>query len=449
MGRGGQKAATPAAASAAGKATGKAPRNNAVELKRAAKTLGGLSDEELRKACEGRGFDIAGDRDALVARLAPYADGVVDKSVPDLMPLVWPPPSKFTFATIKKAIPRHCFQRSAVKSFQHLFVDLSIVAGLAYAASFIDTSDLPTWGKWLAWATYGFWQGAVGTGVWVIAHECGHQAFSPSKFINDSVGWVLHSALLVPYHSWRISHRNHHSNTGSCENDEVFCPARRDDYHDADGDLMRDVPLVTLYRLFMALTVGWMPGYLFLNVTGPHKYNGKVNNHFNPKSALFAPEEYFDIVSSDVGVLLTVAGLGYAVHTFGALAVLKYYWVPYMWVNNWLVMITFLQHTDVFMPHYRKDEWNWLRGALCTVDRSFTPVLNHLFHHITDTHVCHHLFHTMPFYHAQEASKHIKEVLGPYYMKDDTFFLKALWRSMSTCRFVPNEGNIVWYQQHD
>lgn len=33
-------------------------------------------------------------------------------------------------------------------------------------------------------------------GVWVIAHECGHQAFSESKQLNNAVGWVLHSAFV-------------------------------------------------------------------------------------------------------------------------------------------------------------------------------------------------------------------------------------------------------------
>lgn len=44
------------------------------------------------------------------------------------------------------------------------------------------------------WALYGFVTGLFGTGLWVIAHECGHQAFSESKAINNTVGWVLHSA---------------------------------------------------------------------------------------------------------------------------------------------------------------------------------------------------------------------------------------------------------------
>lgn len=47
------------------------------------------------------------------------------------------------------------------------------------------------------WALYTFWTGLVATGLWVIAHECGHQAFSESKTINNTVGWVLHSAYVL------------------------------------------------------------------------------------------------------------------------------------------------------------------------------------------------------------------------------------------------------------
>ena len=56
------------------------------------------------------------------------------------------------------------------------------------------------------------------------------------------------------------------------------------------------------------------------------------------------------------------------------------------------VMITLLQHTHKSLPHYDDKEWDWLRGALCTVDRSFGQFLNVMHHHIADTHVAHHLF---------------------------------------------------------
>jgi len=47
--------------------------------------------------------------------------------------------------------------------------------------------------RFALWSLYGFATGLVGTGLWHIGHECGHQAFSESKFINNFVGWVLHT----------------------------------------------------------------------------------------------------------------------------------------------------------------------------------------------------------------------------------------------------------------
>jgi omega-6 fatty acid desaturase (delta-12 desaturase) len=62
------------------------------------------------------------------------------------------------------------------------------------------------------------------TGLWVIAHECGHGGFSDSTLVNDIVGWVVHSGLLVPYFSWKISHGRHHAATNNLLRDEVFVP---------------------------------------------------------------------------------------------------------------------------------------------------------------------------------------------------------------------------------
>ncbi len=67
-------------------------------------------------------------------------------------------------------------------------------------------------------------------------------------------------------------------------------------------------------------------------------------------------------------------------------------YVPYLGVNHWLVMLTYLQHTDPTLPHYRAGEWTFARGALCTMDRNMLgPVGPYLMHGITETHICHHL----------------------------------------------------------
>jgi omega-6 fatty acid desaturase (delta-12 desaturase) len=52
------------------------------------------------------------------------------------------------------------------------------------------------------WIAYAFICGTIATGLWVLGHECGHQAFSDSKLLNDTLGFIIHTALLVPYFSW-------------------------------------------------------------------------------------------------------------------------------------------------------------------------------------------------------------------------------------------------------
>ncbi|KAG5572878.1 hypothetical protein H5410_062644 [Solanum commersonii] len=107
-------------------------------------------------------------------------------------------------------------------------------------------------------------------------------------------------------------------------------------------------------------------------------------------------------------------------------------------VNGFIVLITFFHHTHSSLPHYDSHEWNWLRGALATADRDY-GVLNYFFHNIADTHVMHHLFSSIPHYHAIEAIKAIKPVLGEYYQYDGTPIYKAMWRDFKECIYVEKD----------
>lgn len=112
-----------------------------------------------------------------------------------------PPP--FTLKDLRNGIPKHCFNRSLYTSFGYLSINISVVPTLFigayyYLCKFAGNQILDV----ILFPIYWFWQGAFMTGIWVIAHECGHGAFSSHKTINDSVGFTLHSLLLVPYFSW-------------------------------------------------------------------------------------------------------------------------------------------------------------------------------------------------------------------------------------------------------
>ncbi|KAH7423072.1 hypothetical protein KP509_12G038300 [Ceratopteris richardii] len=346
----------------------------------------------------------------------------------------------FTLAQLKKAIPPHCFNRSIVKSSAYLLLDLLISGSLLYATSFI-TKLGPV--GWIAWILYWIVQGCVLTGVWVIAHECGHHAFSDYSLVDNVVGLILHSSLLVPFFSWKYSHRRHHSNTGSMTRDEVFLPKTKDRLGIAA--IFLNNPIGRLLSIIVTLLLGW-PLYLIFNVSG-RPYD-RFASHFDPNGPIFNNRERLQVVISDLALLTVGACLFKLASIYGTLWLLKVYVVPLLIVNGFLVLITYLQHTHPSLPHYADAEWEWLRGALSTVDRNY-GILNHVFHHITDTHVTHHIFSTMPHYHAAEATEEMKPILGQYYQFDSTPIPLAVWREFKECVFVeesPEEKGVYWYK---
>lgn len=210
---------------------------------------------------------------------------------------------------------------------------------------------------------------------------------------------------------------------------------------------LQDSPLFHSLTVLFFLLLGWMPVYLGVNGSGPKKYRNGPKCHFNPNAAFFSTKQRSSIVLTDIVFVLALMVIGYFIHTFNFSIVLRIYIVPYLIMNGFLVLITLLHHTDTYVPHFRDGEWTWLRGSLCTIDRSYGPFLNVVLHHITDTHVCHHLFSKMPFYHCVEATEAMKPILGKYYLRDETPIYSALWRAITRCKFVQNEGDVVFFKK--
>lgn len=453
------------------------------------------------------------------------------------------------------AIPKHCFQRSALHSSLYVVQDVLLMSAAVWAATYIDPFvsglDVPAADpqgsqSWLfspkaqqravscaLFALYQVFQGLVFTGIWVNAHECGHQAFSTSKRINNTLGFVLHSFLLVPYHAWRISHARHHAATGHLTRDEVFVPRSRQqrgllplrpplpeehvhtpdaapapalvpssdtdvdlleervaasvpasasastatataasvpadgckvqdgiqsgeagDYASADltweqwvNETFEDAPLYALVKLVGQQLIGWNL-YLVQNSSGQLHYP-RGTNHLSPGSVIFDARHRGQIIASDLGVAAMAGVLVVAARLapHGWWDVVRYYIVPYMWCNHWLVMITYLQHTDTQLPHYHASEWTFVRGALATIDRAWLgPVGPFFFHGIAETHVAHHVHSKIPHYHAWAATAALKDRLGPYYKHSDRNVFAALWHTFRTCRFVDLADPIAFYR---
>lgn len=347
----------------------------------------------------------------------------------------------FTIDDIKNAIPAHCFDRDYVTSFKHLGWDLIRIAALFGVAYYVHFHlDLPLWLSIPFWLGYWALQGTIMTGVWVIGHECGHQAFSKYRWLNDTVGLILHSSLLVPYFSWSISHAAHHYYTGNFEKDEVHVPYLREEVEEfLPWDTFR-----ALSSFIKHVTLGW-PAYLFTNVSSNRGYKDQHVNHFSPWSPLFSKEDRKFVVISNIALLVFLYILYWFASVFGFMCLLKLYVVPYLIVNFWLVTITKLQHTNPDVPYFENKEWGWLIGQLTTIDRDFGPFLNKTLHYINNTHLTHHLFSKIPFYHAPEATEAVKKVVGHYYRFNDAPVWKQIWNVFSECVYIEKEGRAYWF----
>lgn len=345
-----------------------------------------------------------------------------------------------------------------------------MATAFAYGTSLVLSTDLPDVSEGLAkvvtwivgWSLYAFWMGTILTGPWVLGHECGHGAFSPSQTFNDAVGFVVHQALLVPYFAWQYSHAKHHRRTNHLRDGESHVPSTARDnglgahlerhslyaaWHEAMGD-----GAFAMFQIWSHLAVGWPLYLLGLASTGKLKHDGTpldgaIADHFRPHSPMFPRKVGFKILLSTLTLVASIVALLYLGHSVGHLKVFLWYWCPYFVVNAWLVLYTWLQHTDPSVPHYGDGEWTWVRGALSTIDRSYG--IFDLFHHtIGSTHVVHHLFHEMPWYHAGQATVAVQAYLEPMglYNHDPTPWLLAMWRIAHTCHYVETDTGIQYFQ---
>jgi omega-6 fatty acid desaturase (delta-12 desaturase) len=239
--------------------------------------------------------------------------------------LRFPPKDEFpTRAEVLASIPDDCFEKDTMQSLVYAALSAAMTVSCGILAFMYVPMKFAYLPSWLAYAAL---TGTIGTGCWVIAHECGHNAFSKNRAIQDVVGYVLHSLLLVPYFSWQRSHAVHHSRTNHLTEGETHVPYIK-------GELKGTVNLelherigegpFAILQLVAHLVFGW-PAYLLTGATGGSARG--VTNHFIP-SINTGPIELFPgswkkkVWFSDIGVVGVVATLAYWAYNAGFATVL-------------------------------------------------------------------------------------------------------------------------------
>mmetsp|Transcript_6983 Transcript_6983/g.21258 ORF Transcript_6983/g.21258 Transcript_6983/m.21258 type:complete len:359 (-) Transcript_6983:101-1177(-) len=281
---------------------------------------------------------------------------------------------------IKKALPDHVFRSSLKKSLYFVAKDLLIVALLlVFEATLCRKYPVLYPVYWMAQGTM-FWA------VFVLGHDCGHSSFSNSTLINDIFGTILHTGILVPYYSWKLSHRAHHKNTGNMDRDEVFYPVKE--------SIVPEAKVPFFEHVYFGLGLSWFY-YLALG------YKPRPACHFNPSDGLFKGK-FLDVSVTLGAYCAWVAALLVMTLRCGIVPMFNAYFAPVLVFATWLVAVTFLHHNDVGVEWYSDSNWNYVKGNLSSVDRDYGWL--HTVTHNIGTHQIHHLFPIIPHYNLEEAT---------------------------------------------
>ncbi|MEL7129116.1 MAG: fatty acid desaturase [Pseudomonadota bacterium] len=324
-----------------------------------------------------------------------------------------------TRAELRAAIPNVCFERSTARALGHLFLDYSLIA-ILYLGVYLS----PHWALQLPLI---FLIGTVFWGTFVIGHEAGHGSFSRHARLNTLVGLISHGIILVPYRSWQRSHAMHHKHTGHLKKEEVFRAVKP--HQEVLAHMM-------IFRTPLFLLFGW-PLYL-IGLRNAKQMHPVKNSHFTTASDLYSKPVKISYWASIALVAAFAAAYTSVWILFGFAAFATYILLPYLVFAGWLTFVTYMQHVSPEVPVHDEETWTGLNGALSTVDRNYFP-FNRLTHRIGDCHVIHHLFPTIPHYHAKTATEAIKPLLGQRYLSSNRSVWVDFFHTLTRCHFVERD----------
>ena len=240
-------------------------------------------------------------------------------------------------------IPAHCFEINERVAFTRLGCLLLLTLGFGVAAHLAVPKE---WAFAPFWITYAAVNGTIANGLWVLAHECGHHAFSRRKRLETAVGFILHSALLVPYFTWRKSHAWHHARTNHLSEGETHVPPT---IHSSSGRAWARIQRVMgrafgPFLLASYLLVGWI---VYATIGGLSTAAKGWTSHLWPFKTRLSPGKWKAICSIG-GLAFTIGLLAWwaSASQDGWVAPALIYGGPYLFVNAWVVVYTWLRSEE-------------------------------------------------------------------------------------------------------
>jgi omega-6 fatty acid desaturase (delta-12 desaturase) len=230
-------------------------------------------------------------------------------------------------------------------------------------------------------------------------------------------------------------------------------PFTREEFENRKFHLLVDFFGEDAFALFMMIAVwvfGW-PAYLITNETGGRvqadlktPMSGGGKSHFFPNQ-IFPERWHARVWGSTVGLLCFAAAM---VYCFQLKDIAYWYGGPYLVVNGWLTMYTYLQHTSPEVPQHNSEDYTQFQGAISTIDRPYNAITNFIHHDIGSSHVVHHINSAIPFYKAKQLTPEVAKILRKHnlYNFDSTPILAAFFYTARRCHYVESTKGTQYLQ---
>ncbi len=273
-------------------------------------------------------------------------------------------------------------------------------------------ADLPLWGNLLASVLNGF---SIGL-IFIIGHDTCHQAFVPSRRLNQILTRIAFIPSLHAASLWDLFHnRVHHVYPNLKGRDCVWVPLSKAEYDTASSPrrLLERAHRGFLGPLTYYVLGLWLPRLVLPLAKGArHEWRRHI----------------FDSVFVIVCLALTLAGIAYLGHALAPdrplwLTMLLGWVLPFAVWNYLMGMSIYLHHTHPAIPWFdNPDEWSFYNGnvratAHVYIPAHFAPVWQRLMEH-----TAHHMLPTIPLYKLHRAQKMAEAKFG-----DDVTRYELTW----------------------
>ena len=230
-----------------------------------------------------------------------------------------------------------------------------------------------------------------------ISHDCGHQAFFKSKFLNNFFGTVFGLPLLVSFRAWTDDHLAHHGKTNVIEEDPNCVFMYTEEGMEKVQKRLKN-PLYFLYFWFFSIMAAIQMGLVASHLFGPPLGKG-TTLYWSKQRALLSLANLV-LIAGFVGTVVYFAPMEFLI--FGFL-------IPNLVFQKLFLMVGYLEHNQGPAKYYVKGQGNFLKGALESNNFDYGFIFNSFFAGLGIRHLEHHLFPNIPFYNLNKVQDHLTE----------------------------------------